>query len=61
MGISKQEFEKQKRERLGKENYNTFGTLMKIIEYNAYKDIWVEFQDEYKAKIHTEYQNFFKR
>lgn len=60
MVISKQEFEKQKRERLGKENYNTFGTLMKIIEYNAYKDIWVEFQDEHKAKIHTEYQNFLR-
>ena len=49
-----------KTERLGEENYNTFGTLMKIIEYNKNDDIIVEFQDEYKTKVHTSYQMFKK-
>lgn len=31
---------------------------MKIIEYNKSNDIIVEFQDEYKAKVHTQYSNF---
>ena len=26
-----------------------------IVEYNGYNDIWVEFQDEYKSKTHTNY------
>lgn len=39
------EYEKQF---LGKENYNTQGCLMKIIEYNGNKDVVVEFQDEHK-------------
>ena len=58
MGISREEIEKQKRERLGKENYNINGTPMKIIEYESAVSIWVEFQDEYKAKIHTTWQKF---
>lgn len=33
---------------------------MKIIEYNNKDDIMVEFQDEYKAKIHTNFQAFSK-
>lgn len=45
-------------ERLGEENYNTFGTLMKIVEYNRNDDVIVEFQDEYKSKVHTSYQQF---
>ena len=32
--------------------------LMKIISYNNFKDIIVEFQDKYKAKVHTTYQHF---
>lgn len=31
---------------------------MKIIEYNKNSDIVVEFQDEHKAKVHTNYSNF---
>lgn len=27
-----------------------------IVEYNKCEDVWVEFQDEYKAKVHTSYQ-----
>ena len=45
-------------ERLGEENYNNFGTLMKIVEYKNAKDIIVEFQDEHKIKIHTRYGDF---
>lgn len=40
------EYEKQF---LGKENYNTQGCLMKIIEYNGNEDVVVEFQDEHKS------------
>lgn len=49
-----------KNERLGEENCNNFGTLMKIIVYNNVGDIWVEFQDEYKTKVHAEYGDFKK-
>lgn len=44
--------------RLGEEKYNNHGCLMKIIEYNNNRDIVIEFQDEYKEKVHTSYQNF---
>ena len=40
--------ENNKTNRLGETNYNQHGTLMKIIKYNSYNDIDVEFQDEYK-------------
>lgn len=40
------------------ENYNNRGCLMRIIEYNNYHDIVVEFQDEYKFKKRTYYSNF---
>lgn len=46
------------KERLGEINKNKFGTEMKIIEYNGCSDIIVEFQDEYKTKVHTSYQCF---
>lgn len=36
------------------------GYKMKIIEYNKAIDIIVEFQDEYKAKVHTNYNSFKK-
>lgn len=36
------------------------GYEMKIVKYNNYHDIWVEFQDEHRAKVHTEYGNFKK-
>ena len=45
-------------DRLGEERLNKQGCLMKIIEYNGNNDIIVEFQDEYKAKVHTQYRNF---
>lgn len=47
-----------KQERLGQERLNNQGCLMRIIEYNNAHDVMVEFIDEYKAKIHTEYKHF---
>ena len=47
-------------DRIGEENYNNFGSLMKIVEYNSNRDVTVEFQDEYKVKAQTTYQNFKK-
>ena len=44
--------------RIGEENINNNGDIMKVIEYNNANDIVVEFQDEYKTKIHTAYHNF---
>lgn len=47
-----------KNDRLGEEKINHYGSPMKIIEYNKYGDVVVEFQDEYKAKVHTNYRCF---
>lgn len=44
--------------RLGEENFNSFGTLMRIIEYKNTSNITVEFQDEYKFRKKTTYSNF---
>ena len=49
-----------KNERVGETNYNKYGTQMKIIIYNKSDDLWVEFQDSYKAKVHTAYKCFLK-
>lgn len=51
---------KQKKERLGEIRKNREGYEMKIVEYNNCHDIIVEFQDKYKAKVHTGYGNFKK-
>lgn len=53
----------KKQERLGeiKENKEHLGKYkMKIIKYNGKDDIIIEFQDEYKARVHTQYGNFKK-
>lgn len=44
--------------RLYEEKFNNQGCLMKIVKYNNASNIIVEFQDEYKYKIKTIYQNF---
>lgn len=51
---------KKTNNRLGEEKYNNQGCLMKIVNYNNAHDIIVEFQDEYKTKIKTEYANYKK-
>lgn len=57
---SKETQEIQKRERLGLENLNNQGCLMKIIEYNKSSDIIVEFQDKRKTKVNCRYKDFIK-
>lgn len=44
--------------RLGETRPNYQNCLMKIVKYNKAIDIIVEFQDEYKAKVHTNYKAF---
>lgn len=51
-GINKRE------ERLGEINISNEGCKMMIIEYKNKNNIIIEFQDEYKAKIHTDYTTF---
>ena len=51
---------KDKDLRLGEEKYSNQECLMKIVEYNKATDIVVEFQDGYKARVHTNYNAFKK-
>lgn len=44
--------------RIGETNISNQGYEMKIVEYKNNKDVFVEFQDEYKAKTHTDYRHF---
>lgn len=46
------------KERLGETKKNNDGCLMKIVEYKRCDDIIVEFQDDIKYKVHTNYDNF---
>lgn len=48
----------RRNERLNEANINNQGCLMKIIEYENCRNIIVEFQDEYKARVHTDYRAF---
>lgn len=50
----------KKESRLGEKNVNYQGCSMRIVQYNVSKDIVVEFQDEYRAKVHTQYRMFAK-
>lgn len=50
--------EKQRKERLGKVNYNTFGTKMIIVKYIEADDISIQFEDEYKCIVDTSYSQF---
>lgn len=43
---------------IGEENFNTNGTLMKVINQYNYAEIEVEFQDKYKYSTKAFYQNF---
>ena len=58
MGVSREEYNQQKMERLGEVNHNKQGYPMKIVEYINSHDIIVEFLDEYKARVHTSYKHF---
>lgn len=60
MGNNKNRNQKLKEQRLGEERLNNQGYLMKIIEYENFNNIIVEFQDEYKAKVHGNMERFKK-
>ena len=47
-----------KEKRNGLISTNNQGSIMKIIKYNTANDIEVEFQDKYKAVVHTSYDCF---
>ena len=49
---------KNKINRTGEINVSNEGCVMKIVEYNNAKDIIIEFQDEHKYRLHTNYQAF---
>ncbi len=52
--------EKKIIERLGEEKYSNQECLMKIVEYHKAIDMIVEFQDKYRARVHTNYNAFKK-
>lgn len=47
-------------ERIGEENLNNQGCLMRIVDYKDANNIIVEFQDKYKTKIRSQYAKFLK-
>lgn len=49
-----------KTSKLYEERLNNQGSPMKIVEFNDRMNIIVEFQDKYKARVHTQYSNFSK-
>lgn len=51
---------RDKIDRTGETNISNEGCLMKIIEYSGTHDIIIEFQDEHKYRVHTNYQAFKK-
>ena len=48
----------KKADRIGETNVSKEGCVMKIIEYNNANNIIVEFQGEYKYRLHTNYKAF---
>ena len=50
----------QKIDRTGEVNISNEGCVMKIVEYNNANDIIIQFEDEYKYRVHTQYVNFQK-
>lgn len=46
--------------RVGEEKLDKNGCVVKIVEYNNANDIVIEFQDEYRYKLHTTYRNWTK-
>ena len=49
---------KTKINRIGEKRYNNQNCLMKIVKYIDANNIIVEFQDEFKAKVHGAYREF---
>ena len=51
---------RNKIDRTGETNISNEGCIMKIVEYNNNYDVIIEFQDEHKYRVHTQYSNFKK-
>ena len=51
---------RSKIDRTGETNVSNEGCAMKIVEYNNILDIIIEFEDEHKYRLHTNYQAFKK-
>lgn len=49
---------RNKIDRIDEINVSNEGCVIKIVEYNNYDDIIVEFQDEHKYRVHTRYGSF---
>ena len=45
-------------DRTGETNISNEGCVMKIVEYNNNCDVIIEFQDEHKYRLHTQYKAF---
>ena len=56
----RKDLEVNKSKRIGKINISNEGYEMKIIKYDNCDNIWIEFQDEYKARVYTSYKAFKK-
>lgn len=52
---------KKRKNYVGMESNTRFGTIAKIICFNGYNDIIIEFQDEYKTQIRTSYSSFINK
>lgn len=50
--------ERRRKEVVGQVRYNASGCKMTLIEYNWSKDVVVEFDDEFKFRVHVSYSNF---
>lgn len=57
---NKKIIEEQKNERIGEERLNNQGCPMKIVEYKDSHNITIEFQDEYKERVYSNYSDFVK-
>lgn len=60
MANNKEKLEMCRRERIGEVSYTKCGTPAIIVEYESWKNVFVEFQDEYKYIGKTSYGNFKK-
>ena len=49
---------RNKIDRTGETNVSKEGCVMKIVKYNDANNIIIEFQDEHKCRVHTQYSNF---
>ena len=50
----------KKIDRTGETNISKEGCVMKIVEYNNYNDIIIQFEDEHKYRVHAQYKDFKK-